>query len=357
MAGTRYDRQRGCGVALNQAVWFTGPRQLEIRESPLPEAGPDEVVVKTAVSAISAGTEMLLYLGLWPDDVPVDETIEALSGRFQYPLKYGYACVGQVVAVGAKVAAEWHGRWVFAFQPHQSYFAARPEQLHILPPGMPPETAVLLPNMETAVSFVMDGNPLIGEQVILFGQGIVGLLTTMLLAQYPLAALVTVDAFFRRRAWSAKLGATAVLDPDEADILAKIASALQGERPYSGADLAFELSGNPAALDMAIQVTGFDGRVIVGSWYGQKQAALALGGVFHRRHIRLLSSQVSYINSRWQARFSKNRRLQLAWQMLARHQPEQLISQRYPIDQAPAAYQLLDENAQTAVQILLTYPD
>lgn len=357
MAGPRYDRQRGCGVALNQAVWFTGPRQVEIRESPYPEAGPDEVVVKTAVSAISAGTEMLLYRGLWPEDVPVDETIEALSVRFQYPLKYGYACVGQVVAVGAEVAAVWHGRWVFAFQPHQSYFVARPEQLHMVPSGMPPETAVLLPNMETAVSFVMDGNPLIGEQVVLFGQGIVGLLTTMLLAQYPLASLVTVDAYAQRRAWSGRLGATAVLAANEADILARIASALQAERPHRGADLAFELSGNPAALDMAIQVTGFDGRVIIGSWYGQKQAALDLGGVFHRRQIRLLSSQVSYVNSRWRARFSKNRRLQVAWQMLAQHQPNKLISHRYPIDQAPAAYRLLAEQADTAVQILLTYPD
>ena len=62
-----------------------------------------------------------------------------------------------------------------------------------MPADLPPQDAVLLPFMETAVSFVMDGQPLIGEQVVVFGQGVIGLLATRLLAEYPLASLVTVD--------------------------------------------------------------------------------------------------------------------------------------------------------------------
>jgi 2-desacetyl-2-hydroxyethyl bacteriochlorophyllide A dehydrogenase len=336
-------------------LWFVAPGQVEVRAEPQPGAAADEVLVQTAVSAISAGTEMLLYRGQWPPDLPVDETIEALQGAFAYPLSYGYACVGQVVAMGRDVAAGWHGRWVFAFQPHQSHFTARPETLLPLPEGMSPETAVFLPNMETAVSFVMDGRPVIGEQVAVLGQGVVGLLTTMLLADFPLASLVTADAYARRRAWSRRLGATAVFDPAAPDALADMRMALQTDTPYPGADLVFELSGNPAALDLAIGLAGFDGRVLIGSWYGQKRANVDLGGGFHRGHMRLISSQVSRLHPRWHGRFRKTRRLQTAWRMLAQHNPARLITHRFPLAEAAKAYQLLDQGGGTAVQIIFTY--
>ena len=106
-----------------------------------------------------------------------DATIESLSSG-GYPQKYGYAAVGQVVEVGAALDNSWLGQDVFAFQPHQSHFIAKPDELMSLPEGMLPETAVFLPNMETAVSFIMDAQPSIGEQAAVFGQGIVGLLTT-----------------------------------------------------------------------------------------------------------------------------------------------------------------------------------
>jgi 2-desacetyl-2-hydroxyethyl bacteriochlorophyllide A dehydrogenase len=329
-------------VVIRQSLWFTAPFQLEIREESLPPLPPDEMLVQTAVSAISPGTEMLLYRGQMPTDIALDETIDVLDGTIRYPLQYGYASVGQVVEIGKDVAPNWHGRFVFAFQPHQSHFVAKPDQILPLPESMDPETAVFLPNMETAVSFVMDGRPVIGERVVVFGQGVVGLLTMMLLSRFPLAELVTVDGYALRREWSKKLGATDVFNPAQAI-------------PVQDVDLTYELSGNPAALDQAIGVTGFDGRVVIGSWYGQKRAGLNLGGAFHRSHMRLISSQVSHLNPRWRGRWSKSRRLALAWQMLAQHNPDQLISHRFPFTDAKEAYQLLDLEAGTVVQPILVY--
>jgi 2-desacetyl-2-hydroxyethyl bacteriochlorophyllide A dehydrogenase len=335
-----------------QTLYFEAPYQVRLREEACPRPGDGEVLVQTAVSAISAGTEMLLYRGQLPDKMVADETIAALSGDLAYPLAYGYAVVGKVVDCGTGVADAWLGRMVFAFQPHTSHFVARPDELLPLPPGMDPETAVFLPNMETAVSFLMDGQPMIGEQIAVLGQGVVGLLTTMLLARLPLAALVTLDAYPLRRRWSRELGASAVFDPAQADT-ATILDALQGERPYRGADLVYELSGNPQALATALDLVGYNGRILIGSWYGQKQAHLDLGGQFHRRHIQIRSSQVSHIAPQWQGRWHKTRRLQTAWQQLQQHRPARLISQRIPLSQAATAYQLLDDAPETAVQILL----
>jgi len=325
-----------------QSLWFTAPYQLEVREEQLPSLQADEMLVKTAVSAISPGTEMLLYRGQMPSDMVLDDTIEALESDIAFPLKYGYAAVGQVVKTGRDVDSSWNGRFVFAFNPHESHFITKPDHVLPLSNGMAPETAVFLPNMETAVSFVMDGSPVIGERVVVFGQGVVGLLTTMLLNQFPLAELVTVDGYALRQEWSEKLGATAVFDSAE-DI------------PIKDVDLTYELSGNPAALNQAIVVTGFDGRVVIGSWYGQKRAEINLGGAFHRSHMRLISSQVSHLNPRWRGRWTKSRRLDMAWQLLAQHDPARLISHRFSLADAKAAYELLDHGAETAVQPILVY--
>ena len=79
------------------------------------------------------------------------------------------------------------------------------------PDGISAEDAAFLPTMETAVNLVMDGQPSIGEQVAVFGQGVVGLLVTALLSEMPLASLVTIDQHERRRRESLALGATASL--------------------------------------------------------------------------------------------------------------------------------------------------
>ena len=337
------------------SLYFTGPCQVSVQEEPLPTPAPDQVVVETQVSAISPGTEMLMYRDQAPAGIPLDETIPDLAGDFGYPFKYGYAAVGRVVGRGADVAREWHNRLVFAFHPHESHFLTSPDRLIPVSPGVSPEEAAFLPNVETAVNFLMDGQPLIGEQVIVFGQGVVGLLTTALLARFPLARLVTLDRYPLRRKQSLDVGAHISLDPAAPDVLGQVSSLVQKGEFYPGADLTYELSGDPGALDQAIAVTGFSGRVVIGSWYGQKRADLDLGGRFHRSRVRLISSQVSTIAPEWSGRWNKPRRLDLAWRMLQKVKPAQLITHRFPIAQASQAYALLDQHPDKAIQVMLEY--
>ena len=122
-----------------------------------------------------------------------------------------------------------------------------------------------------------------------------------------------------------------------------------------GADLTFETSGNPEALDQAIEVTGYNGRIIIGSWYGQKRATLQLGAAFHRSRMRLISSQVSTIQPDLRGRWSKERVRQLAWQMLKGMQPSRFVTHHFPLSDASEAYRLLDLNAGETLQVILTY--
>ncbi|MBI4495674.1 MAG: zinc-binding alcohol dehydrogenase [Deltaproteobacteria bacterium] len=334
---------------------FAGPGRIALQEEPLPRPAAGQLLIGSLVSGISCGTEILIYRGLAPPGLPVDETIPALAGNFSFPLKYGYAAVGRVLAVGPEASPGWIGKRVFSFHPHESHFLAAPGEVVPLPPDLSPEEAVFWPSMETAVNFLLDGRPAIGEQVAVFGQGVVGLLTAALLARCPLARLITLDRHARRRQASLSLGAGASLDPGAVG-LPELLSLLGGSGPAAGADLVYELSGEPQTLEQALAVAGIEGRVVVGSWYGDQPAHLHLGGRFHRARLRLISSQVSRLAPRWSGRWTKLRRWQVAAEMLRRVRPAGLITHRFPIAQADQAYRLLDERPGEAMQVILVYP-
>jgi len=323
---------------------------VELREETLPALGADDVLVETTCSAISAGTEMLIYQGRFPRDLETDSVISTLRGGFKYPLAYGYASVGKVVEVGKQVNTEWLNRLVFAFQSHTSHFVSKPESLFPVPHPLQSETACFLPNMETAINLVQDAAPIFGERVLVLGQGVIGLLTTSLLAEFPLDTLVTADCYKLRRKASLDLEVGNSLDPNSESF--RNDSSAYTQRKF---DLTLELSGNPAALNDALALTAFSGRIIVGSWYGEKPAEIELGGAFHRSRIKLISSQVSTIAPELSGRWDKSRRFEVAWKVLERIKPEKWITHRFPIGAAVEAYRLLDENPQETIQVMLHY--
>lgn len=352
-----------------RSVLFTAPGAVEVCTEEMAPPQGDELLIETIVSAISAGTEMLFYRGQVPAGMAADSSIAGLTGTVSYPLKYGYACVGHIcgtyarppapqpkpaVADGQKSAAGENGNHYFAFHPHESHFCASPQTLLPVPAGMPPQQAALLPNAETAVNLVMDGAPLVGERVMVMGLGVVGLLTTALLAQFPLAALITVDILPHRRRLARRLGASQTVDPGAAggtELRDALADAAEGD----GVDLIYELSGQPAALDAAVSAAGFNSRIVVGSWYGTKAAPLRLGGSFHRNRVRLISSQVSSIAPHLGGRWTKTRRLQSAWELLAKLPVDALISHTFPLDQAAAAYARIDTRPEQTLQVILNH--
>src|SRR3990170_3239827 len=187
----------------SRTLYFTAPRQIEIREHSLPALAPDQVLVETICSAISPGSEMLIYRGQFPKGLP--DSDDYVSSGLHYPLAYGYANVGRVIGIGKSVGREWEGRLVFAFQPHTSHFVATPDRLLPIPDAHSSETACILPNMETAINLVQDAAPILGERVLVLGQGVIGILVTALLKEFPLETLVSADHYeLRRKASPAK---------------------------------------------------------------------------------------------------------------------------------------------------------
>lgn len=339
----------------SQQLWFMAPYSVEFRGQELAEPGPDEILVRTLFSGISAGTEMLAYRGQLPRNQALDPNMEALENQAtSYPLQYGYASVGRVEAAGNKVDQGIIGRHVFALQPHATHYITRAMSVVKLPRSMNPEAAVFLANMETAVNLVLDAKPALGENVVILGQGVVGLLVSAILSHFPLAGSYALEPIPLRRDTARILGVENAIALEDESEMEAMKSTLN-TTPGQGADLVLELTGSPEALNLAVELCAYSGRIIVGSWYGNKPVTLDLGGRFHRERIEIISSQVSSISPELSGRWDRDRRFATALAMIESTRPEKLITHRIEFGSAHEAYKLLDEAPETVLQAVLTY--
>ena len=313
----------------------------------MPALGAGDLLVRAELSAISHGTEMLVYRGEVPPETTLD--LPTLAGSFAFPIKYGYASVGVVEAVGSAVDGIDVGDRVFCLHPHQTRYVVPTELAWRLPPTLAPERGVFGANVETALNVLLDAPVRLGERVVVFGQGTVGLLVGLLARRNGAGRVAVVDPFARRRALALELGADVAVTPAEAmpDALADVL----GGRP----DLAFEVSGNPAALQTAIDAVADDGSVMVCSWYGTKSVPLALGGRFHRGRVRLQSTQVGRIAPELSVRWSYSRRRAAVVELLGQLPLDRLVSHRFAFEDAAAAYELLAREPGETTQVALTY--
>ena len=279
-----------------RAFWVASPGRGEIRTQPLPPLRPGEVLVRAVASAVSRGTESLVFRGEVPRSEWQRMRCPVQEGAFPAPVKYGYSMVG-VVEDGAR---EQLGRRVFCLHPHQDRFIVPQEAVVAVPDGVPDRRAALAANMETAVNGLWDGAPGPGDRIAVVGAGVVGALVAALAARLPGAEVELIDIDPGREALAAALGCR-FASPETA----------RGE-----ADLVVHASGNPDGLRTALALAGFEANVIEMSWYGTKTVALPLGEAFHSRRLTLRSSQVGAAPAGRRGRWPHRRRLTLALELL-----------------------------------------
>ena len=330
------------------AVWFPAAGVAEIRGEPPQPLGPTDARVSAVVSGVSAGSELLVYRGLAPRDLPPD--LPTVEGDFRLPIKFGYASVGRVTEIGAAAEGLAVDDLVFVHHPHQTEYVVPAGFPVRLPTDLPVDRGVFAANMETAVTVVLDAHPRLDEAVLVTGQGVVGLLITMLLRRAGARPVIAVDLHERRREAATGAGAHHALAPGD-ELVAHVLE-LTGGR---GVDVAIEASGGPAALQSCVDAAAFGGTVVVASWYGGNEVRLVLGGAFHRRRLRLVSSQVSTLDWALSPRWSRERRTDVVRGLLAELPLDDLISHRFPFGSAASAYHLLDQSPEVCLQVVLDF--
>jgi 3-hydroxyethyl bacteriochlorophyllide a dehydrogenase len=176
-----------------QAIVVSGPNKMSFTDVRLKEIGPEEVLVRTMYTSISAGTERLLLAG---------QLVE--MANLPFPCIPGYETVGEIVEVGEAVSPNYVGELVYiggsygyvnvnpAWGGQSSYVSAHYSKAYLLN-GLNPIDAVAIAPAATAWHGVelIDIKP--GEVVLVLGQGPIGQLAAQA-AKLKGAELILTDA-------------------------------------------------------------------------------------------------------------------------------------------------------------------
>ena len=287
----------------------------EIRSEVLPRPGPSEVQVRTSYSAVSRGTEALVFLGRVPESEWQRMRAPHQAGEFPGPVKYGYSSVGHVVAGDPTLT----GRDVFCLYPHQTAYVVPAAAVTALPEGVPAARAVLAGTVETAVNALWDAAPLVGDRVAVVGAGMVGCCVARLLRRFPGVRVTLVDVDARRGAVADALGGDFAL-PDDAG---------------GGRDLVVHTSATSAGLQRSLELLAPEGTVVELSWYGDTEVRLSLGGAFHAGRLGIRSSQVGTVSPARAARRTMANRLALALDLLRDPAFDALLTGESGFDELP----------------------
>ena len=280
-----------------QALWYVAPGLAEIREEILTAPQPGEVRVRALFGALSRGTEALVLAGRVPESEFERMRAPFMGGHFPFPVKYGYATVGRI----EDGPDEHRGRTVFALHPHQSQFNIPLGAIVALPDAVPPQRAVLAANMETALNAVWDAAAGPADRIAIVGAGTVGALVAFLCSRLAGAEITLVDLNKSRGELAQKLGVRFATP----------------ETVRGDCDLVVHASGSAEGLRTAISLAGEEATVLELSWYGDTPVTVPLGGAFHSRRLRLISSQVGRIAASHRSRWTHHRRLAAALGLLA----------------------------------------
>jgi threonine dehydrogenase-like Zn-dependent dehydrogenase len=298
-----------------RALWYAKKGVAELRAAPLPRPQPGEALVRTLFSGISRGTERLVFNGAVGRSEWERMRGPNQEGAFSFPVKYGYCATG-VVEEGP---SELVGRTVFCLHPHQDFFNVAAASLLPVPDAVPARRATLTANMETALNALWDGGAGPGDRIVVVGAGVVGLLVTSLAARLPGAEVTAIDVDESRRPVVEALGGRFA----------------RAEQAPQDADIVFHASASSAGLDIAIKCAGLEGTIVEMSWYGEKAVSVDLGGAFHSRRLKLVSSQVGQVAASRRPRWDFRRRVEAAVRLLALPALDQLVAEEIAFEDAP----------------------
>jgi 2-desacetyl-2-hydroxyethyl bacteriochlorophyllide A dehydrogenase len=338
-------------------VELTAPRQVGLREYPGPTPEPDQVRIRTLYSGISAGTELTQYRGINPylDKQWDAERAIFLPGtpRLSYPVDvWGYSEVGVVDQIGTAVASPALGDVVWGIWGHRSHAVLPAATLanHVLPAGLDPLLGTFNRVGAVALNAVLTAQANPGETVAVFGQGVIGLLATQLLASLGCQVLA-VDAMPARLALAERWGAMP-FDASKGDLAVDVS-----ERVPEGVERVIELSGSYAALHQAIRIAGPGGTVVAAGLYNGPVGALALGEEFHHNRVTLISCQIGGVPAHLQGRWTRERLHQTVMKLCAqaRLDPLPLVSHVIDAHDAASAYALLDSPPDDLLQVILDF--
>ncbi len=233
------------------------PFKVGVREVELPPPAPNQILVATEVSAVSAGTELAVYTGThqWLKDPNLPD--------WKFPFRPGYSAAGSVVAVGSEVRGWQPGDRVSYPGNHASHelltFGHERGRLWKMPPGLDAEKAAWACIARYGMGASIRAGLTLGRSAAVLGLGAIGQFALRCLQAAGAYPVVGIDAVKMRRDAALAAGADHVIDPTAGDAREQLARFL-GAR---GAEIVADATGVPDAVPVAMALACDGGQVVV----------------------------------------------------------------------------------------------
>ena len=324
------------GDEVAAALWYAGPGHIEIRNENLGPLANGKVRVRALYGAISRGTEALILAGRVPASEYQRMRAPFMGGAFPFPVKYGYTTIGRIEAGPEGLA----GRTIFALHPHQTLFDLPAESVVIVPLEIPLSRAVLAANMETALNATWDAAPGPAGRIAVIGAGVVGALVGFLCARIEGAEVTLVDIDPARETLARALGLK-FTTPEAAPV---------------DCDFVFHTSATAAGLTTAINIARDESTIVELSWYGAGMVSVPLGGAFHSRRLKIVSSQVGKVAPSHRATWTHRQRLEAAIKLTADPRLDALLAPAVAFRELPSLLPDILKPGSGVLCQLISYP-
>ena len=343
-----------------QIVQFNAPRDVALVACAAQELFPGGVRVRTWYSGISAGTELTAYRGTNPyltKTWKADSRLFSEGGpTFGYPVAgWGYSEMGEVTEVGEDVAEVSVGQLVYGIWGHRSD-AVVPQTMVQGRTLAGPEhalTGTFARVGAIALNAVLAADVRLGDNVVVFGQGVIGLLATRL-AVLSGGRVIGVDGSESRLQVAGEFGAS---DTVSATAVGGAGATVRGLTGGAGADSAIELSGSYRALHEATRSVVVEGVVVASGFYQGGAEQLRLGEEFHHNRVRLVASQISGTPLALGAGWDRKRLVSVFMEqaLAGRVDVSRLVTDVVDADAVASAFERLDAGDPEVLQSVLRF--
>lgn len=233
---------------------ISSPKKFEIQEVEIPLVSTGQCLVKLERWSVCGSDIRHAFGPVFPEE--------------EYPMRPGshcHECAGTIVEtksdkfkIGQRVImlptgpVEGSGGLV-------EYYAADEKRMALLPDEGDLGEWLMCQPSGTVLYACQQMGTILGKDVVIMGQGSIGLSFTAICARAGANKVITVDPLDYRLEWSKNFGATHTINPDKENLDEVLAEITSGKM----ADISVEASGFPDALNAALRSTTFRGKVIL----------------------------------------------------------------------------------------------
>jgi 2-desacetyl-2-hydroxyethyl bacteriochlorophyllide A dehydrogenase len=333
-------------------VVVTGQNEVELQTRELDESalGPEDLLIETEATFISAGTELANYTGREPK-------VFVPNQWCTYPWRSGYANVGKVLAVGSAVTRAEVGQRVFSYARHGSTVVFNQQRLVIpVPEGMDATLAAASRMAGVAMTGIVVSEIRDAPWVAVFGLGMVGNLAAQ---GYALRGcrVIGVDPVASRRKLAEACGIPYTVGGSAQEATAAILELTGGQ----GADITVDAVGHSSVVMQALDATARFGQIII---LGSPRVPVEgnLTALLSEVHLRMItvrgalewSLPIYPDTGNRTSQFSKQKMI-FEWMKADKLHIEPLISHRLPPEEIKQAYEGLLRQPETYTGVALMW--